>query len=127
MPFDCPSSCSLLFYYFLQVLNLMESWDCLTDKLTRLMKDNIPESKTSLDPTKRRPYVNPTCLESIKVKHMKWTRYRHTMTDANNKAYKSAINRVKTELRKAKYSFEKDLGNKIKRIINSFGVMFVQR
>ena len=36
------------------------------------------------------------------------------MTDANYKAYKSARNNVKTELRKAKYSFEKDLASKIK-------------
>ena len=35
----------------LQGLNLMESWDNLTDKLTRIMKDNIPESKAPLDPT----------------------------------------------------------------------------
>ena len=48
----------------LQGLNLMESWDCLTDKLTRII-DNIPESKAPLDPTKRRPYVNSTCLNSI--------------------------------------------------------------
>ena len=79
----------------LQGLNLMESWDCLTDKLTRIMKDNIPESKAPLDPTKRRPYVNSTCLNSIKVKHRKWTRYRHSMTDANYEAYKSARNNVK--------------------------------
>ena len=92
----------------------MESWDCLTDKLTRIMKDNIPESKAPLDPTKRRPYVNSTCLNSFKVKHRKWTRYRHSMTDANYEAYKSARNNVKTELRKAKYIFEKDLASKIK-------------
>ena len=71
----------------LQGLSLIESWDCLTDKLTRLMKDNIPESKTPFDPTKRRPYVNSTCMNSIKVKQRKWTRYRHSMTDANYEAY----------------------------------------
>ena len=36
------------------------------------------------------------------------------MTNANYEAYLSARNNVKTELRKAKYSFEKDLASKIK-------------
>ena len=50
----------------LQGPNLMESWDHLTDKLARLMEKNIPESKISTDPAKRRPYVNQQCLNSDK-------------------------------------------------------------
>ena len=50
----------------LQGPNLMESWDHLTDKLARFMEKNIPESKISTDPAKRRPYVNQQCLNSDK-------------------------------------------------------------
>ena len=46
----------------LQNLNLSESWDFLTDKLTRLLEKNVPESKTSLDAGRKRPYVNEACL-----------------------------------------------------------------
>ena len=93
----------------------MESWDYLTDKLARLIEINIPESKISPDPAKRRPYyVNQQYLNSIPTNHRKWTKYRHSKTNRNYEVYKAARNKVKSDLRKAKYNFKKDLANKIK-------------
>ena len=41
-------------------------------------------------------------------------RYKYNKTDSNFKLYKEARNRVSLELRKAKYSYEKDLALKNK-------------
>ena len=98
----------------MQDLSLAESWEYLTDKLTRLIEQNVPESKISPDTAKMRPYVNQASLDAIKVKHRKWTKYRNLMSDRNYDAYKTARNKVKTELRKAKYDYEKDIASKIK-------------
>ena len=98
----------------LQDLDLSESWDFLTDKITRLVEKNAPESKTSLDTGRKRPYVNQTCLNTIRVKHRKWTKYRNSLTNRNYEIHKSARHEAKAELRKAKYEYEKDLASKIK-------------
>ena len=98
----------------LQGLNLMESRDQLTDKFARLIEKNIPESKISTAPAKRKPYVNQQCLNSIRAKYWKWTKYRRSVTNRNYDVYKAAKNTVKSDLRKAKYSFEKYLASKIK-------------
>ena len=84
--------------------------------VARLIEQNVPESKISPDTAKMRPYVNQASLYAIKVKHRKWTKYRNSMSDRNYDAYKTARsrNKVKTELRKAKYDYEKDLASKIK-------------
>ena len=65
----------------LQDLDLSESWDFLTDKITRLVEKNVPESKTSPDTGRKRPYVNQSCLNTIRVKHRKWTKYRNSITN----------------------------------------------
>ena len=98
----------------MQDLSLAESWEYLTDKLTRLIEQKVPKSKISPDTAKMIPYVNQASLDAIKVKHRKWTKYRNSMSDKNYDAYKTARNKVKTELRKAKYDYEKDLAGKIK-------------
>ena len=96
------------------VHDLSESWDFLTDKITRLVEKNVPESKTSPDTGRRRPYVNQACLNTIGVKHRKWTKYRNSMTNRNHETYKSARNLAKARLRKAKYEYEKVLASKFK-------------
>ena len=98
----------------LRDLPLAESWDLLTDKITRLIEKNVPESKISPNAARRRPYVNQACLNTIRVKHRKWTKYRNSMSDRNYDIYKSARNKAKAELRKAKYEYERDLASKIK-------------
>ena len=64
--------------------------------------------------TLARPYVNQACLNTLSVKHRKWTKYRNSMTNRNYVIYKSARNQAKAELGKAKYEYEKDLASKIK-------------
>ena len=59
------------------------------------------------------PIVTKSCLDAIKVKHQKWLKYKYCMTSSNYFNYKSARNKVTSELRKAKYNYEKDLSTRI--------------
>ena len=98
----------------LQRLDLAESWDTLADKIIKLVEHNVPVCKASKDTGKKCPYANHQCLQAIKQKHSKWTKYQHCKTDTNYDQYKKARNLVISELRKAKYYHEKDLATKIK-------------
>ena len=98
----------------LQRLDLAESWDTLADKIIKLVEHNVPVCKASKDTGKKCPYANHQCLQAIKQKHSKWTKYQHCKSDTNYDQYKKARNLVISELRKAKYYHEKDLATKIK-------------
>ena len=80
----------------------------------RLVEKNVPESKTSPDTGRKRPYVNHACMNTIRVKHRKWMKYRNSMTNRNYEINKSARNKAKAEFRKTKYKYEKYLASKIK-------------
>ena len=95
-------------------LDLSDSWDILTDKITGLIEKYIPESRVSSRQCKKNPIVNNDCIEAIKRKHTKWKKYQYCKTEQNYELYKNARNNVKTEMRKSKYSYEKDLASKIK-------------
>ena len=71
-------------------------------------------AKAFKDTGKKCPYGNHQCLQAIKQKHSKWTKYRHCKTDTSYEQYKKAKNLVIAELRKAKYYHEKELATKIK-------------
>ena len=53
-------------------LDLTDSWDVLTEKITRLIEKHVPVSKVSSGQGKKTPYVNNSCIEAIKRKHTKW-------------------------------------------------------
>ena len=76
----------------------------------------MPVSKTNSDNSKARPPMTRQCATAIKNKHRKWMTHKYNRTDSNFKLYKGArtFNKVSLELRKAKYSYEKDLALKIK-------------
>ena len=95
-------------------LDLSDSWDTFAENIIKLVEANVPVSKASREPVKSSPYVNNHCLLAIKHKHSKWTKYQHCKSDVNYAQYKIARNLVISELRKAKYDYEKDLAAKIK-------------
>ena len=95
-------------------LDLTDSWDVLTENITRLIEKHIPVSKVSSGQGKKNPYVNNSCIEAIKRKHTKWKKYQYCKTEENYVLYKNARNKVKTEMRKSKYTYESDLASKIK-------------
>ena len=95
-------------------LDLTDSWEILTDKITRLIEKHVPESKVSSGQGKKNPYVNNSCKGAIKRKHTKWKKYQYCKTEENYGLYKLAGNRVKAELRKSKKTYESDLASKIK-------------
>ena len=86
----------------------------LADKIIKLVEHNVPVCKASKDTGKKCPYANHQCLQAIKQKHSKWTKYQHCKSDTNYDQYKKARNLVISELRKAKYYHEIDLATKIK-------------
>ena len=71
-------------------------------------------SKVSSGQGKKNPYVNNSCIEAIKRKNTKWKKYQYCKTEENYVLYKNARNKVKTEMRKSKYTYESDLASKIK-------------
>ena len=83
----------------LQRFDLAESWDTLADKIIKLVEQNVPVCKVSKDTDKKCPYANHQCLQAIKQKHLKWTKYQHCKTDTNYDKYKKASNQVISELR----------------------------
>ena len=91
-------------------------WDAVFDglDLTDSWEKHVPESKVSSGQGKKNPYVNNSCIEAIKRKHTKWKKYQYCKTEENYVLYKLARNRVKTEMRKSKYTYESDLASKIK-------------
>ena len=60
------------------------------------------------------PYLTQSCFDAIRAKHQKWLKFKYCNTVENFNRYKQARNTVTTELRKAKYNYEKDLSAKIK-------------
>ena len=93
---------------------MAESWDTLADKIIKLVEHNVSVCKASKDTGKKCPYANHQCLQAIKQKHSKWTKYQYCKADTNYDQYKKARNLVISELMKAKYYHEKDLATKIK-------------
>ena len=71
-------------------------------------------SKARDEGSKNNPYVNRSCLDAIRNKHKKWLKYKYCMSQDNYDKYKNSRNIVTSELRKAKYMYEKDLTAKIK-------------
>ena len=98
----------------MQGLSLAESWEILTEKIIKLVEEQIPVSKVSGRSGKKSPYVNHQSITAIKKKHTKWLKYQHSKTDENYTQYKIARNAAISVLRKSKYSYEKDLDAKIK-------------
>ena len=98
-------------------LSLKESWDCFADKINNSIRKYVPMSKTNSDTSKAKPPMTRQCATAIKNKHRKLMRYKYNRTDSNFKLYREARNKVSLELRKAKYSYEKDLPLKINEIL----------
>ena len=95
-------------------LNLTQSWSYLAEIIIQLIEKFIPVSKARDEGSKNNPYVNRSCLDAIRNKHRKWLKYKYCMSQDNYDKYKNSRNTVTSELRKAKYMYEKDLTAKIK-------------
>ena len=74
----------------------------------------MPVSKANHDTLKKKPPMTSQCALAIKNKHRRWMKYKYCKSDINLQQYKAARNKVSSELRKAKYLYEKDLALKIK-------------
>ena len=95
-------------------LDLSDSWDVLTDKITGLIEKYIPESRVSSRQCKKNPIVNNDCNEAIHLNTQSGKNINTVKRNRTMSYIKMPKNNVKTEMRKSKYSYEKDLASKIK-------------
>ena len=58
--------------------------------------------------------MTKACKETVHRKHTKWLEYQYCKTELNYDAYKVARNAATLQLRKSKYSYEKDITTRIK-------------
>ena len=98
----------------LRGLDLSRSWSRLTEIYIKLVQEHIPESGSRRNREGCIPYLTQSCFDAIRAKHQKWLKFKYCNTVKNFNRYKQARNTVTTELRKAKYNYEKDLSAKIK-------------
>lgn len=82
--------------------------------LNYLIEKFVPESKAPTRMANHNPYVNSNVLSSIKEKRKKWLKFKYCHTASNHRNYKMSRNHVVSELRLAKYQYEKGLAAKIK-------------
>ena len=64
-------------------LSLSETWEILTEKLVKLIEENVPVRKVSNGAGRKNPYVSQQCMEAIWKKHTKWQKYLHNKTEEN--------------------------------------------
>ena len=50
-------------------LSLSETWEILTEKLIKLIEENVPVRKVSNEAGRKNPYVSQQCMEAIRKKH----------------------------------------------------------
>ena len=74
----------------------------------------MPENKAPTRMANHNPYVNFNVISSIKEKRWKWLKFKYCHTENNHRNYKTSRNHVVSELRLAKYQYEKGLAAKIK-------------
>ena len=98
----------------LNELDLNLSWSFFVEKTVKLLEKYIPENKVCVDRVRNNPYMTKACKEAVHRKHTKWLKYQYCKTDLNYDAYKVARNEATLQLRKSKYSYEKDLTTRIK-------------
>ena len=61
-------------------LNLTQSWSYLAEIIIQLIEKFIPVSKARDEGSKNNPYVNRSCLDTIRNKHRKWLKYKYCMS-----------------------------------------------
>ena len=49
-------------------LSLLETWEILTEKLIKLIEENVPVLKVSNEAGRKNPYVSQQCMEAIRKK-----------------------------------------------------------
>ena len=64
-------------------LDLSGSWARFTELHKELLEKYILVSKPCQGHGRNNPLIDQTCLDAIKVKHRKWTKYKHCKSQEN--------------------------------------------
>ena len=88
-------------------LDLSGSWARFTELHKEFLEKYIPESRPCQSHVRSNPFIDQTCLDAIKVKHRKGTKYKHCKSQENFKQFKIARSNITSYLRITKYNYEK--------------------
>jgi len=89
------------------------SWSTFTEKLTKIIEQNIPKCAVRLQ-RRQNPYIDTETAKAIRDKKSKWIKYRHCKNHLTYNNFKIARNKVTDCIRKSKYKYEKNIAENAK-------------
>ena len=104
---------TLVDWQLMENMDMKESWDFLTNKLSETVSKNVPLTKTGPKKNKQK-WVNRECLTSIQKKHKAWKRYIHTMDRRDYLKYCKARNECTKITHSAKKTYESSIIQNVK-------------
>ena len=99
--------------------NLQESWRRFSDIIDNEVKKNIPVRKV-ITHKYDTPWMNRSCLNSIRKKRTKWKKYQYCRSDYNKRNYEKTKSVASTEIKAAKVGYEKQVAEDIKTNTKAF-------
>ena len=82
-------------------------WNALKEILTHILDQHV--MKNIIKRKNNAPWFKRDQKKLIQKKEEKWRKMKHDPTDANKRSYKSICNNVKTEIKKAKSEYERNI------------------
>ena len=99
--------------------NLQESWRSFSDIIDNEVKKNIPVRKV-ITHKHDTPWMNRSCLNSIRKKRTKWKKYQYCRSDYNKRNYEKTKSVASKEIKAAKVGYEKQVAENIKTNTKAF-------
>ena len=99
--------------------NLQESWRSFSDIIDNEVKKNIPVRKV-ITHKHDTPWMNRSCLNSIRKKRTKWKKYQYCRSDYNKRNYEKTKSVASKEIKAAKVGYKKQVAENIKTNTKAF-------
>ena len=93
--------------------DIEDTWGRFTDIINKEILINIPVRKSSLK-TFNTPWMNNETLTSVIKKRRAWNKYAHCRNPTNWEKYKDARRDANSDVRKAKFEYERGIATNIK-------------
>ena len=93
--------------------DIEDTWGRFTDIINKEILINIPVRKSSLK-TFNTPWMNNEILTSVIKKRRAWNKYAHCRNPTNWEKYKDARRDANSDVRKAKFEYERGIATNIK-------------
>ena len=104
---------SMVQWSVLDDMDVQLSWNCFTEKLSKISKNYIPKCEKTASRQRNR-YVDRETADAIREKRSKWIKYKHCRNLHTYNKYKAARNKVVYYLRRSKYKYEKNIAAEVK-------------